>query len=149
MAGARLPGRLRGAHIGLPRLGGLPARVLAGAAVVVALLAAGPSAAFATAPEHLPELPRTVRALAASANGRPLVVELDPDTWPVLTALIVEGERAGVRVCARDPAWRFMVTAEFVCTGQEVAEGRSVRLTQQPLAGAPVLPELEGVRILS
>jgi hypothetical protein len=42
-----------------------------------------------------------------------------------------------------------MVTAEFVCTGQEVAEGRSVRLTQQPLAGAPVLPELEGVRILS
>jgi hypothetical protein len=146
---ARLPGRLRSARLGALRLGGYPARVLAGAAVVVALLVAGRSAAFATAPENLPELPRTVRALSAYAAGRPLVVELPPDAWPVLTALIVEGERDGQRVCARDPVWRFLVTAEFVCTDREVAEGRPVRLTLQPPPGATVLPELDGVLISS
>jgi hypothetical protein len=141
---------LDGAWPGTVRLPGRwSARVLAGAAVVITLLAAGRSAAFVTAPENLPELPRTVGALSAYAAGRPLAVELEPDTWPVLTALIVEGKRDGLRVCARDPAWRFMVTAEFVCTDREVAEGRPLRLTRQPPPGATVLPKLDGVLISS
>lgn len=146
---ARLPGRLRSARLGVLRPRPWFARVLAGAAVVITLLAAGRSAAFVTAPENLPELPRTVGALSAYAAGRPLVVELEPDTWPVLTALIVEGKRDGLRVCARDPAWRFMVTAEFVCTDREVAEGRRLRLTRQPPPGATILPKLDGVLISS
>jgi hypothetical protein len=146
---ARLPWRVRSARLGALRPGRRTARLVAVVALVGTLLAAGRSAAFATRPENLPDLPRVVGALSEYAAGRPLVVELEPDRWPVLTALIVEGDRDGLRVCARDPAWRFLVTAEFVCTGREVAEGRRVRLAGQPLPGATTLAELDGVLISS
>jgi hypothetical protein len=128
---------------------GRAARVVAGAAVVVTLLGAGWSPAFATEPENLPDLPHVVGALAQYAGGRPLVAELEPDRWPVLTALIVEGHRDGLRVCARDRAWRFMVTAEFVCTDRDVAEGRRLHLGTQAPANPALLTELEGTLIWS
>jgi hypothetical protein len=143
----RLPGRLRSVRFGAVRPGRRAARLAAVAALAGTLLVAGRSPAFATGPENLPELPRVVGALSQYAAGRPLAVELEPDTWPVLTALIVEGDRDRLRVCARDPAWRFLVTAEFVCTGRDVAEGRRVRLTRQPPPGATVLAALDGVLI--
>jgi hypothetical protein len=149
----RLPRRLRNARFGALR----PGRHAAGLAALVGLLGAlavaGRSPALATAPEDLPDLPRAMDTLSAYAGGRPLVVELEQGAWPVLTALIVQGQRTGRRVCARDPGWRFLVTAEFVCTGREVAEGRQVRLAArpatgpdtQPPSGAGVLAELDGV----
>jgi hypothetical protein len=144
----RLPRRLRNARFGALRPGRHAARLVVLVGLLGALAVAGRSPALATAPENLPELPRVMGTLSAYAGGRPLVVELEQGAWPVLTALIVQGQRSGQRVCARDPAWRVLVTAEFVCTGREVAAGRPLKLAAQPLPGAgAVLAELDGVLI--
>jgi hypothetical protein len=143
----RLPRRLRNVRLGALRLGRRPARLAVAAGFAVALLVAGRSAAFATSPENLPQLPRLMGTLSAYAAGRPLVVELEPASWPLLTALVAEGDRDGQRVCARDPAWRFLVTAEFVCTDREVAAGRSLRVGTQPPSDGTILGEMDGVVI--
>jgi hypothetical protein len=44
-------------------------------------------------------------------------------------------------------AWRFLVTAELVCTEREIAEGRSLRLGTRPPSGGTVLGEMDGVVI--
>jgi hypothetical protein len=142
-----LPRWLRNARFGALRLPRPAGRLAALAGLLVALVVAGRSPALATGPENLPELPGAVQALSAYAGGRPVVVELEQEAWPVLTALVVEGERAGQRVCARDAAWRFLVTAQFVCTGREVAEGARVRLAARPAAGSDLLTEVDGVLI--
>lgn len=141
----RPPRRLRNARFGALRPGRHAARLAALAGLLGALAVAGRSPSLATAPENLPELPRVMGTLSAYAGGRPLVVELEQGAWPVLTALIVQGQRAGQRVCARDPVWRVLVTAEFVCTGPEIAGGRPVRLAAQPPSGGAVFAELDGV----
>lgn len=145
---ARLSAWLRSTRFGWLRPGPRVARLVPVGALAGALLVAGRSAALTTAPENLPDLPRMVGRLAQHASGRPVVVDLDRDAWPVLTALIVEGDRTGLRVCARDPAWRFLVTAQFVCTGWDVAEGWRVWLGDSPPA-ATVLGELDGVFIFA
>jgi hypothetical protein len=145
----RLPWRLRNARLGALRPGRHAAGLATAVALLAALVVAGRSAALVTGPENVPELPRVMGELSAYAGGRPLVVDLEQGAWPVLTALLVEGERAGQRVCARDPAWRFLVTAEFVCAGREVADGRPVRLAVQPPPGATVLGRLDGLVIAS
>jgi hypothetical protein len=134
-SGVRLPGAPRAL------------RLAAVVALAAAFLVAGRSPALAASPENLPELPRVLDTLSRYADGRPLAVDLDQHAWPVLTALIVEGDRVGQRVCARDPAWRFLVTAEFVCTEREVAEGRPLRLAGPGPDGAAILAELDGVLI--
>lgn len=136
------PRRLRNARFGALRLGP-PATVVLLAGVLVL---AGRSPALATAPENVPGLPRVVGTLSAYAGGRPLVVDLERDAWPVLTALVVEGDRTGQRVCARDSTWRPLVTGEFVCTARDVAEGRPVWLGTPP-PGHTTLTEVDGVPI--
>ena len=106
----------------------------AGTAVVViaAVVFAAVAPGVRSDPEQLREGPAVISALARYAAGRPAVVDLDHADWPVLTALLVDGERAGQRVCAADPSWRFMVTSQFVCTRAEVAGGVAVRLAPRP-----------------
>jgi hypothetical protein len=117
-------------------------RILAVATAVVAMVVAALSPALATNPDHAPELPKAIAALSSYTSGRPVLVDLEPASWPALTGLLVAGARGGQRVCARDPAWRFMVTSEFVCTGRDLAEGRTVVLGAQPPAGTTVLARL-------
>jgi hypothetical protein len=117
-------------------------RILAVATAVAAMVVAALSPALATNPDHAPELPTALSALSTYTSGRPVVVDLDPASWPALTGLLVAGARSGQRVCARDPAWRFMVTSEFVCTRPDLAAGRTVVLSTQSAAGTTVLARL-------
>ncbi len=125
----------------------LAARPTALVTLAAALAVAGASPALSTKPENVPELPRVLSTLSQYAAGRPVVVDLEQDAWPVLTALIVEGDQTGQRVCAGDPAWRFLVTAEFVCTEGEIVTGRRVELAAVAPPGATVLAEVEPVVI--
>jgi hypothetical protein len=143
-AGLTEPGRLpRPAR--LPRRHrSRPAWALALAALVVAAGMAGGSPSLAAPVDSLPESEPALAALVDHAAGRPVLVDLEHASWPDMTALLVEGDRAGRRVCVRDPGWRFMVTSEFVCTGAELAEGCPVRLGARPPAGVAVLARIGG-----
>jgi hypothetical protein len=111
-----------------------------GATVVVAGLAVALQAPdLTTRREQLDNVPAVIDAMAARAGHRPVVLRTDHDAWPELDALIVGGLRRGVRVCADDPSWRFMVTAEFVCTADERATGQSFLLSTTVPAGGNVL----------
>src|ERR1700733_2280493 len=119
----------------------LPGQVAGVAAVAAAVAAA---TAFAVAPltqfdlAHVdPETPSTTgpvtdptlaagtAALAAKADGRPLVFRLGNNTWTVITGLLVQSERTGVTACVADPNWAFMMTEQFICTPAELREGES------------------------
>jgi hypothetical protein len=122
---------------------------LALAVLAGALGIAGRSPALVSNPEHLPELPRVVSVLNGYTGGGPAVVELEHAAWPALTALVAHADRTGLRVCARDPQWKFLVTADFVCTPKDVTDGRPVRLTELPPLGATVLAEIDGMYLTS
>jgi hypothetical protein len=111
-----------------PRLG----TVLAVVALAGALVFAGLSPKVRNTPGQMREGPAAIGELAGYAGGRPLVLSLDHDAWPEMTGLLIDGERAGQRVCVRDPAWRFMVTSQFVCTRREIADGVAVTMTSRP-----------------
>jgi hypothetical protein len=112
-AGGLLPGRL--------------ARPVAVAGLAVALVAALAAPTLVTTREPLPGAPLAVAALADRANGRPVVLALEGDTWPQMVGLLVAGQRRGVRICV-DVSWRFMVTDQYVCTARERASGMAVTL---------------------
>lgn len=133
------------AVLGLATLRLRPHPFLVLAVVAGALGVAGRSPALASTPEHLPEMPRVLDAVRAHAAGRPVLVDLEHQAWPALTALVVHGDRAGQRVCARDPRWTFLVTPEHVCTARDVADGRPVRLTGRTPLGAAMLAEIDGM----
>jgi hypothetical protein len=46
-----------------------------------------------------------------------------------MTGLVVGADRRGVRICVRDPKWRFLVTDGFLCTPAELATGAPALLT--------------------
>jgi hypothetical protein len=120
-----------------------------GATVVVAALAVAVQAPdLTTHREQLDNLPQVLDTMAARANGRPVVLRTDHDVWPELDALIVGGLRRGVRVCAEDPSWRFMVTGEFVCTPNERATGQLFLLSTTVPPGGNVLANV-GRAVLS
>jgi hypothetical protein len=119
----------------------LPGQVAGVAAVAAAVAAA---TAFAVTPltqfdlAHVdPETPSTTgpvtdptlaagtAALAAKADGRPLVFRFGNNAWPAVTGLLVQSERTGVTACVADPNWAFMMTEQFICTPAELREGES------------------------
>jgi hypothetical protein len=127
--------------IALAATGLLPRQVADVAAVAAAVAAA---TAFAVTPltqfdlAHVdPETPSTTgpvtdptlaagtAALAAKADGRPLVFRFGNNAWPAITGLLVQSERTGVTACVADPNWAFMMTEQFICTPAELREGES------------------------
>jgi hypothetical protein len=112
-----------------------PGTVLPAVALAGALAFAGVSPSLTATPEQLREGPAAIRELAAYAAGRPAILRLNHEAWPQMTALLLDGERAGQRVCVRDKAWRFMVTSQYICTRQEIADGVPVIMTSQPGTG--------------
>jgi hypothetical protein len=126
-----------------------PWRFVAAGALAAAVAAAlAVPAALRTPREQLDDLPAVLVSLHERAGGRPVVVDLDPDVWPALDALVIGGRRHGVRVCAGSPQWTFMVTREFVCSPSERAAGYAVRLSGTAGPGADVLARL-GTTVLS
>jgi len=124
----------------LEALPSLPGLAVAATAAVVAC------AAFAIAPQtrtstsHVdtadlttgaptdPTLPAGVAHVAALAGGRPIVLRFDHNAWPAVTGFLVQAERTGVRACAADPSWEFMLTSQFICTPAELTDGADFRL---------------------
>jgi len=79
---------------------------------------------LASGPPTDQSLPDGVATMAALAHGRPVVLlRLQHNTWPSMTGLLVQAERAGVTACVADPYWEFMVTSQFICTPAELANG--------------------------
>ncbi|MFC0532723.1 hypothetical protein [Phytohabitans kaempferiae] len=114
------------------------------AAVVIGALGVGSRApALHTMPEHVPDMPAVMAALHAYTGGRTAVLDVQQDTWPALTALVVHGDRMGPRVCARDPWWEFMLTDEYICTPDDIAVGRPVRLVKTAPEGATVIAPVD------
>jgi hypothetical protein len=117
---------------------GRVAYTLAGAATAAATVTAALSPTLVTPRETIDDLPRVVDALSARSAGRSVVLDVRHNAWPELDALIVAGTRRGMRICARDPSWRFMVTAEFVCSARDLDTGVPFRLQMPPADGIMV-----------
>ncbi|MGN9908348.1 hypothetical protein ACTMTJ_12460 [Phytohabitans sp. LJ34] len=114
------------------------------AAVLIGALGVGSGApALGKLPEHAPGMPVVMAELGRYTGGRPAVIEVGHEAWPALTALVVQGERLGPRVCARDPRWEFMLTARYICTPDDLAHGRRAHLTAAPPAGATVIAPVD------
>lgn len=114
------------------------AYALAAAGAATGFAATALSPAPVTARETIDDLPQIVDALSRRTGGRPIVLDVEHDAWPELDALIVAGHRRGVRICARDPAWRFMVTSEFICDRRDRETGRGFRLSLASPGGTVV-----------
>lgn len=134
----------------LPTVAGLAVAVTA-AVVACAAFAVAPGArtstnhtdpgSLKTGPDTDQSLPGGVAAMAALADGRPIVLSLQHNTWPSMTGLLVQAERTGVAACVADPYWKFMVTSQFICTPAQLADGAkfSLYLPGQVPRGAPVV----------
>jgi hypothetical protein len=106
------------------RFGPVLARAVGVATLAVGLVAAGVSPELVNRRGEVPGVPAALDSMAARAAGRPIVLDLSTrDAWPEATPLVVGGLRRGQRVCLRDPSWRVLVTAEFVCTARDLATG--------------------------
>jgi hypothetical protein len=118
------------------KLPSLPGLVAAAAAAVVACAAFAivpqtktstnhtDPRVLASGPSTDQSLPDGVARMAALADGRPVVLlRFQHDTWPSVTGLLVQAERAGVTACVADAHWEFMVTSQFICTPAELANG--------------------------
>jgi hypothetical protein len=113
-------------------------------AVVIGALGVGSRApALHTMPEHVPDMPAVMAALHRYTGGRPAVMDVRQEAWPAFTALVVQGDRMGPRVCARDPWWEFMVTRRYICTPEDLAHGRAVRLGPTAPEGATVIAPVD------
>ena len=124
-------------------LGRWSGTALAGAGAVAALVA------FAVAPatrtsihDNDPQLPAAVAALAARSGGREIVLSLDAHpAWGDATGLLVQAERAHIRVCVQQSSWEFMLTSQFICTPRQIAAGARFGL-EAPGSPGPVLARL-------
>ena len=101
----------------------LGAVLAAGAAVLgTAAFALAPGTAVSTS-ETDRALPGAVRAVAAQAGGKTVVIRFNHNAWPDVTGFLVQAERTGVRACVQNPAWTFMMTRQFICTPGQIADG--------------------------
>jgi hypothetical protein len=89
-----------------------------------------------------PALPGMVSALAARSGGRVIVLRLGHGSWPDVTGFLVQAERTGVRACVPNPAWTFIMTAQFTCTSQQIAAGQVYWFTPTARHGRTVIGRL-------
>jgi hypothetical protein len=82
-----------------------------------------------------PALPAGIARLAALAGGKPIVLEIDHDAWPSVTGMFLQAERSGVRACAANSYWTFMMSSQFICTPAELAQGK--KFWVWPLTAVP------------
>ncbi|MDQ2814957.1 MAG: hypothetical protein M3Z75_24665 [Actinomycetota bacterium] len=133
-----------------PRLGAI---AVTGAVVsALAVLAIAPNTQTSTnssdptrlgsGPDTDPALPGVVSALAARSGGQMIVLRLDHDSWPDVTGFLMQAERTGVRACVASPIWTFIVTTQFICTSQEIADGRAFWFRPTAPRGSAVLGRL-------
>jgi hypothetical protein len=113
-------------RVGLRRaaLAGLAAAV-AGAAVVAVVV-----------PQHkdnrddppakyygVPQIPHAVERLAASAHGRPIVLNILNHDWIDTVGLVAYADRIGVRSCVVGVHWTILFRAQSICTPSDMRSG--------------------------
>src|SRR5262249_19630866 len=97
-----------------------------------------------------PALPGAVRAVAAQAGGRTVVIRLDHNAWADVTGFLVQAERTGVWACVPDPAWTFMMTRQFICTPGQVAGGAPFWVSSPAAPGAAaVIATLKNSQVIA
>jgi len=150
---SRRPGAAQGTRIA-PSWPGLGAAAVAAVAACAAFAVApqtrtstdhaDPANPASTGPTVDPAMAAGVARMAALAAGRPIVLRLTHDAWPAMTGVLVQAQRSGVRACVADPNWKFMVTSQFICTPEELADGRAFGLYPPGLVprGMPVVYQL-------
>jgi hypothetical protein len=122
----------------------------AGAAILgVAAFAAAPGTAVSTADTDA-ALPHAVQAVAAQAGGRTIVIRFNHNAWIDVTGFLVQAERTGVRACAAEPTWTFMMTTQFICTPGQIAGGAPFWF-DAPVAphGSTVIATLKNSQIIA
>jgi hypothetical protein len=114
------------------------ARVDIGRAALVGLAAAvGGAAVIATVvPQHkdnkddppakfygVPQIPHAVEQLAASAGGRPVVLNILNHDWIDTVGLVAYADRIGVRSCVVGVHWTILFRAQSICTAGDMRSG--------------------------
>jgi len=118
-------------------LGGRRAASLALAAAV-----AGGAAIATVVPQHrdniddpqakyfgVPQLPHTVKMLAAEAGGRPIVLRIAHNDWGDAVGVVAYADRTGLRACVVGSSWTVLFRAQSVCTRGETRTGVSFWFT--------------------
>jgi hypothetical protein len=73
-----------------------------------------------------PGIPGDVRALAAAAGGRPVVLQIEDNSWVSTVGIVTYADRAGVRSCivrSSVTALNLMFRAQSLCTPAELRTG--------------------------
>lgn len=117
------------------RLDAVAGRGAAALGVLAALagLVAAASEASRVRPEFTTAVPEVLAPVVAAADGRPLLLDVGEGLGPFIdaTALLLHAERTGVDACVVDEHLRVQVTAERICTPEQLDEGRVVALEAQ------------------
>jgi len=101
------------------------AAAVAGAAVVAAVVPQhkdnndDPPAKF----YGVPQIPHAVEQLAASADGRPIVLHILNHDWIDTVGLVAYADRTGVRSCVVGQNWTILFRAQSICTRGEMQSG--------------------------
>ena len=113
-------------------------RVDLGRAALVGLAAAvaGAAVAATVVPQHkdneddppakyygVPQIPHAVEQLAASAHGRPIVLNIVNHDWIDTVGLVAYADRIGVRSCVVGVNWTILFRAQSICTAGDMRSG--------------------------
>jgi hypothetical protein len=70
-----------------------------------------------------PQIPHAVAQLAASADGRPIVLNITHNDWIDTVGLVAYADRTGVRSCVVGVRWMNLFRAQSICTRSETRSG--------------------------
>jgi hypothetical protein len=129
-----------GRRVVLPALvGGLTLATAVAAGMLAPSLRATPG-------DHIANVAPAMDLVRARTAGAPALLELQQEAWPTMTALLIQGQRTGQRVCVVDEQWTFMVTTEFVCGPAELRAGTRFLLSvaEDTPPGVEVLIDFAG-----
>jgi len=115
------------------------------ALLALAAVVAGGAVIATVAPQHrdnpddpparylgVPQLPHVVKAMAAVAGGRAIVITIAQNDWMDAVGVVAYADRAGLRSCVVGPHWTVMFRAQSMCTPREIRAGVSFWFTGTP-----------------
>ena len=70
-----------------------------------------------------PQIPHAVAQLAASANGRPIALNILNHDWIDTVGLVAYADRIGLRSCVVEARWTNLFRAQSICTPSENRSG--------------------------
>jgi hypothetical protein len=105
-------------------------------ALALAAAVAGAAVIAAVVPQHRdnkddppakyygdPQIPHAVKQLAASADGRTIVLNILNHDWIDTVGLVAYADRIGVRSCVIGAHWTILFRAQSICTASDMRSG--------------------------